>query len=326
MNIAKYVPAKSMSFEKVKGFREGFLVLFILVVCIAMSFLSPYFLTWANIEAIMLSFATEGIVVIGMTVMLVVGGIDLSVGAVTCLAMVIAGKLFLLGVDPWMASLIAIAITASMGAIIGFFVTRIGLSHFITTLAVMSIARGLALVITKGTPLSLFNLPNNFKFIGQGKVFGIPLVIIIFFVIVIISDFMMRKSTMLRKVFYTGSNEKSAIFSGINTKWIIIGVGVLVSALAGLAGIIYMARFGAATAGFGMGLEMTAISAAVIGGASLNGGKGTVLGAILGVALLSIITSSMILLGVSVYWQDFIKGLILLFAVSLDHIRQMKKD
>ncbi len=291
-----------------------------------MTFLSPYFLTWENIKAVMLSFATEGIVVIGMTIMLVVGGIDLSVGSVMCLAMVIAGKLFLIGMNPWLASIIALLVSAAIGALIGFFVTKVGLSHFITTLAVMGIARGACFVVTKGTPLSLFDLPPEFKFIGQGTVFGVPFVIILFIVIVVINDFMVRRSPILRKVFYTGSNEKAAIFSGININRIKIGVSVLTCVLTGLAGIIYMARFGAATPGFGTGLEMTAISAAVIGGASLNGGRGTVLGSILGVALLSIITSSMILLNVSVYWQDLIKGLILLLAVSVDEISQRRNN
>lgn len=312
-------------FNKFKNFREGTLILIIFAVCVLMSFLSPYFLTWNNWRAIFLSFSTDGIVVVGMTVMLVLGGIDLSVGSVMCLAMCIAGKLFLVGMNPWMAGLIGLAACAGIGAIQGFLVTKVGLLHFITTLAFMGIARGACFVITQGTPLSLFTLPQSFKFIGQGSIGPFPFVIIIFLVIVVISDYMLRNSTMLRKVFYAGSNEKAAIFSGIRVNKVKIGVSILCSTLAGLAGIIYMARFGASTPGFGIGLEMTAISAAVIGGASLTGGEGTVLGAILGVALLSIITSSMILLDVSVYWQDLIKGLILLFAVSLDHLQHIKR-
>ena len=315
----------SAVFNRFKNFREGTLILIIIAVCILMSFLSPYFLTWNNWRAIFLSFSTDGIVVVGMTVMLVLGGIDLSVGSVMCLAMCIGGKLFLLGVNPWIAGLIGLAACAGIGAIQGFLVTKVGLLHFITTLAFMGIARGACFVITQGTPLSLFTLPQNFKFVGQGSIGPFPFVIIIFLVIVVISDYMLRNSTMLRKVFYAGSNEKAAIFSGIRVNKVKIGVSILCSALAGLAGIIYMARFGASTPGFGIGLEMTAISAAVIGGASLTGGEGTVLGAILGVALLSIITSSMILLDVSVYWQDLIKGLILLFAVSLDHLQHIKR-
>ena len=312
--------------ERFESFREGTLILIIIFVCIVMSFASPYFLTWQNIKAMLMSFSTEGIVVVGMTIMLVVGGIDLSVGSVMCLAMVIAGKLFLLGMNPWLASLIAIAASGLIGAIMGLFVTRLGLSYFITTLAFMGIARGACFVITQGTPLSLFTLPKEFKFVGQGTVYGLPFVIVIFLVIVLISDYLTRRSTIIRKVFYTGSNEKAAIFSGIKTSKIKIGVTVLCSSLTGLAGIVFMSKFGAATPGFGIGLELTAISAAVIGGASLTGGVGTVFGSILGIALLAIVTSSMILLDVSPYWQDLIKGCILLGAVSLDHIRRAKKQ
>ena len=312
-------------FKAIRAFRESTLILIILVVCIIMSFVSPYFFTWPNLKAIMLSFSTEGIVVVGMTLILVVGGFDLSVGSVMCLAMVIGGKLFLLGVNPWVASLIGIAFCSLIGFTMGIFVTKVGLNFFITTLAFMGIARGLCFVITQGTPLSLFALPKSFKFIGQGTISSIPFTIFIFAVIVVISDYLMRKSSLARKVFYTGSNEKAAIFSGIKTHRVKIVTCVLCSTLAGLAGIIYMSRFGASIPGFGIGLELNAISAVVIGGASLTGGVGTVLGSILGIALLQTITGSMVLLDVSPYWQDLIRGGILLGAVSLDHIRHTRK-
>ncbi len=306
--------------------REATLILIIAAIFIAMSFASPYFLTWANMKAMMLSFATEGIVVVGMTVLIIVGGIDLSVGAVMCLAMVIAGKLFLMGINPWLASLISIGSCSFMGYLTGLTVTRIGLHTFIATLALMGISRGLSMIITQGTPLSLFTLPPEFKFIGQGSVYGVPFVIIVFFVVIIISDYLLRNASAFRKVFYTGSNEKAAEYSGINTNRVKLGAIILCSTLAGFAGIIYMSKFGAATPNFGVGLELNIIAAAVIGGASLKGGEGSVLGAILGIALLSIVSSSMILLNVSVYWQDLIKGLILLSAVSIDQILHNKRS
>ena len=309
---------------RLRGFREGTLILVILAVGILMSFLSPYFLTVGNIRATLLSFATEGIVVVGMTFVMVLGGIDLSVGSVMALAMVVSGKLYLLGLPILFAALIGLGTAAVVGFIIGFFITRVGLSPFITTLAMMGIARGGCFVVTKGTPLSLFSMPESFKNIGLGSVAGIPYIIIIFIVIVVASDFLMRRSKTMRKVFYTGSNETAAIYSGVNTRRIKQGVYTLTSFMAGLAGILYMSRFSSATPGFGAGVELTTISAAVIGGASLNGGEGTVLGAVLGIALLAIITTSMILLDVSVYWQDLIKGLILLTAVSLDYLRHKK--
>ena len=299
--------------------RETGLVLIIVALFIVMSFASPYFLTWVNMRAMAMAFAVEGIVVVGMTILLISGGIDLSVGSVTALAMVIAGLLFLAGVDPWTASALAILACTGIGAIMGFFVTTVGLHHFIVSLAVMVIARGACLLGTGGRPIGLYTLPPEFKFIGQGSIGVIPVVIIIFLVVVVASDFMLRRTTIFRKVFYTGSNEKAAAYSGIRTKRVVFFTTTLCSALCGFAGIIYMARFGSAQPTFGIGMELNVIAAAVIGGASLSGGTGTIFGAILGVILLSVVSSSLALLDVSVYWQDIIRGSILLSAVTIDH-------
>lgn len=312
--------SKVSLFGNIHKQREIGLIAIITLIFIVMSFVSPYFLTWANMKAMLLSFSIDGIVVIGMTILLIVGGIDLSVGAVVCLSMVVAGQLFLSGINPWLASLGGIGASAMIGLLMGLTVTRIGLSHFIASLAAMVIVRGLCMIITQGTPLSLFTLPVNFKFLGQGAFYGIPFVIILFFILVALFDFLLRKATVFRKVFYTGSNERAAAWSGININSVKLWVTVLTSTLAGVAGIIYMARLGSATPTFGVGMELNVIAAAVIGGASLKGGTGSILGAVLGVALLSIVTSSLILINVSVYWQELIKGMILLVAVSLDHI------
>ncbi|MEP2534243.1 ABC transporter permease [Shimia sp.] len=305
--------------------RETGLIVIILSLFLLMSFASPYFLTWANMRAMSMAFAVDGILVVGMTILLISGGIDLSVGSVTSLAMVIAGWLFLSGVDPWLASAISIVICTGIGAFMGFFVTRVGLHHFIVSLAVMVIARGACLLFTGGRPLGLYTLPPEFKFIGQGSIGPIPIVIVFFLIVVVAFDFMLRRTTMFRKVYYTGSNEKAAAYSGIRTKKVIFLTTTLCSALCGVAGIIYMARFGSAQPTFGLGLELTIIAAAVIGGASLNGGSGSILGAILGVILLSLVSSSLALLDVSVYWQDIIRGSILLSAVTIDHYLNKKR-
>ncbi|KJS11363.1 MAG: ABC transporter permease [Hoeflea sp. BRH_c9] len=305
--------------------REFGLLAIIILISVTMSFASPYFLTWSNMRAIMLSFSIEGIVVIGMTILLIVGGIDLSVGSVVCLSMVIGGALFLSGFDPWTASVIAILCCGFIGFLMGQIVTRVGLHFFIVSLAVMVIARGLCLLITRGTPQSLFSLPPSFKFIGQGTIKGLPFVIVIFFVLIALFDVLLRRSTLFRRVYYTGSNEKAARFSGIDTNRTKVICATICSTLAGVAGVVYMARFGAATPQFGVGMELSVIAAAVIGGASLNGGSGTIAGAVLGAGLLSLVTSSLILLNVPVYWQDIIRGAILLVAVTADHLLNSRK-
>lgn len=306
--------------------REFGLLIIIALLCVGMSIAAPgLFLSWANMRAVLLSFSVEGIVVIGMTILLIVGGIDLSVGAVVCLAMVIAGNLFLAGLDPWSASLIAIAASGGIGFLMGLWVTRTGLNFFIVSLAFMVITRGFSFLLTRGTPQSLFSLPKEFKFVGQGSVGGLPFVILIFLVLIVVFDVLLRRSVLFRRVYYTGSNEKAARFSGIDTKRTKIICATLCSTLAGVAGVIYMARFGAATPQFGIGMELSVIAAAVIGGASLNGGAGTIAGAVLGATLLALVTTSLTLLNVPPYWQDIIRGGILLAAVTIDHLLNMRK-
>ncbi|QEE46568.1 ABC transporter permease [Rhizobium sp. WL3] len=299
--------------------RETGLIVIILTLFTVMSFISPYFLTVDNLRAMAMAFAVESIVVVGMTILLISGGIDLSVGSVTALAMVVAGWLFLNGIDPWAASAVAIAVCTCIGMFMGFLTTVVGLHHFIVSLGVMVIARGVCLLATGGRPLGLFSLPPEFKFIGQGAIYGIPLVLIIFVVVVLSFDFLLRRTTAFRKVFYTGSNPKAAAYSGIRVGRVVFATTTLCSALCGVAGVIYMARFGSAQPSFGVGMELNVIAAAVIGGASLSGGVGTIFGAILGAVLLSVVSSSLSLLNVSVYWQDIIKGSILLTAVLFDH-------
>ncbi len=320
MSSARQTVSATSLLMQVLKMREGVLFLVLVVVFVGMSFSSQYFLTWGNMRAIALSFSTEGIVVVGMTILIIVGGIDLSVGALMCLAMVVAGKLFLIGMNPWLAAILGVGATSLAGFVMGLFVTRVGLGFFITSLAFLGLVRGLCFIITQGTPLSLFSLPPEFAFIGQGNVFGFPVVILIFLVVAVVGDILLRNATVFRKVIYVGSNENAANYSGINVRRVRLWTTVLCAALAGFAGIVFMARLGVATPTFGIGSELNIIAAAVIGGASLTGGKGSVLGAILGIALLSVVTSSMILLDISIFWQEMIRSLILLAAVSVDHM------
>jgi len=269
--------------------------------------------------------AADGIIAVGMTVALVSGGFDLSVGSVMGLSGVTAGALYLAGVNIWAACAIALMIGLVCGLINGYFIGKVGLNPLITTLGMMGIARGAAYVVTQGSPISLFGVPKSFEFIGSGRMAGIPVIVIFFIIIAAIGDFLMRRSEPMRKVFYTGSNEKAALLSGINTGNVKMGVYLLTALLAACAGILSLARFTVATPTAGIGAELRVISAAVIGGASLSGGEGTILGAVLGVILLNIINNGLILMNVSVYWQDLIGGAILLVAVTVDLLTHRKK-
>ncbi len=310
------------------GFREGTTILIILILGAVMAFLSPVFLTGENFSTMFKIFVINGWVVIAMTLVLISGGIDLSVAAVMAFVGVVAGQLFLVyNWNIWIASLAGIGVGVFVGFVNGFFITRVGLSPFIVTLAMSQIARGTAYVFSEAMPLPLNNVPASFKFIGRGMLgqTGVQFVIVLFIVVVILFDFLARRSTVLRKVYYIGSNEKSARFSGINVNRVRMGVYVLSGLLAAIAGILAIARFSSAPPYGYQGVELDAISAAVIGGTSMNGGEGTVLGAVLGIVLLALIQTAINLLGVSPYWSNFVTGAILLVAVSIDFLTHRKR-
>lgn len=330
------VPSNSI-FSRIRGMREFNLFIIIVAAAIVMGLTSKFFFQWTNLRVLISSMATDGIVVIGMTLILIVGGIDLSVGSVMVFAMSVCALLFTGGMNPWLAALISIGLSALVGLIMGMLVTKLKLTHFIVTLAFMGIMRGLMLILSTGTPLSIvakLDAAPVFKALGQGQLFGkgsafptqLPIQVIIFIVIAIIADYVVRHSSAMRVVFYTGSNPKAAEYSGINTQRTIRIVGVVCSSMAGLAGIIYLSKFSGVPMSAGSGLEMTAISSAVIGGASLVGGRGTILGSILGLALMQLATNALSLYSVSAFWYDFIRYSILLTAVILDQVQQVLAD
>ncbi|BCS80383.1 ABC transporter permease [Anaerocellum diazotrophicum] len=326
-NTISNASANKSLLKKLMGFREITLIFIIIVISVIISILSPNFLTAENLITTALGLAADGILAIGMTIVLVSGGVDLSVGSVLGLSAVIAGGLYLsYGVNIWIGSLIALVICALIGLFNGYFIARIGIPPLIVTLAMMGIARGAAYVLTQGSPLSLYGNLKGFDFLGQGKIAGIPFFIVFFVILIILFDFLMRKSAPMRLVYYVGSNENAAKLSGINVPKVKISVYVLMSVLAGIAGIFTLSRFSVAAPTAGNGSELNAISACVIGGASLAGGEGTVLGAILGTILVGIINNALVLLNVSVYWQNLVSGVILIAAVTIDYLTHQKKS
>lgn len=311
---------------KITGFRETTVIITIIAISFILSLLTPHFLTKVNLSTTALGMAADGIIAVGMTIILITAGVDLSVGSVLGIAGVMAGGLYLnYGMNIWLASIIAMLVSLLCGVINGYFIGKVGLNPLITTLGMMGIARGGAYVMTQGSPLSMSGVPKSFTSIGGGNVLGIPTFVIIFIVIVVVCDYLLRRSPSLRKVFYTGSNEKAAILSGINTANVKMYVYVFCAFLSGLAGVLSLSRFNVATPNAGVGTDMRVISACVIGGASLSGGEGTVLGSVLGVILLNVINNGLILLNVSVYWQDLISGVILIGAVTIDYTSHQKK-
>jgi ribose transport system permease protein len=318
-----------LAFKKVvsgiKGFREATILLTIVMFSVIISLLAPNFLTVDNLKTTAIGMSADGIIAIGMTVALVSGGFDLSVGSIMGVSSVIAGVLYLAGVNIWLGCLIAVAACLALGLFDGLFIGKVGVNPFIITLGMMQMARGIAYVMTTGSPQSLASVPESFSFIGQKDVLGLPFIVLVFILLAIAGDILMRKSAPFRKVFYIGSNEKAASLSGINVSKTKTGVYMMTAFLASISGLLTLSRFGVATPTAGQGTEMRVISAAVIGGASLSGGEGTILGAVLGIILLNLINNALVLLKVSVYWQQLISGLILIVAVTIDYMSHRKK-
>lgn len=312
--------------KRIVGMREATLFLIIVVFCVFLALTKPAFGTWINVKTLLVSMATNGMVVIAMTFVMISGGIDLAVGSLMCLSMGIAALLFKGGMNPWIASLIGISTCVAVGWIQGMIITKIKLIHFIVTMCFMGIARGFVLYISGGTPISLVSplaTAPGFTKVGQSDVLGgIPLPIIIILTVTVISDFLLRKSSAMRQLFYTGSNEKAAAHSGIKTDRVKIVAMMLSGFFSAIAGIIYMVRFSGVPMNAGSGLEMIAIASCVIGGCSMNGGRGTIFGAMLGLCFMTLVTNALNLFMVTPTVQDLVRYIIVLGAVILDNAQQ----
>lgn len=318
-------PTRSLS-ERLKELiaqREFALFIVLALACILMSVLSPVFFTIANAEAMLLALSVDAIISIGMVVLIISGGLDLSVGSTMAFTGVVTGLLLTTGSPVWLAILLGLLSAALVGFVNGMLVAKLNINPFITTLGMMMMMRGLLLVLAKGK--AVLNLPEGFTVIGQGRLFGMQYPIYIMLVLVIIGETLVRNMRFFRQSYYIGGNEKSARLSGINVDLIKVFNYILVATLAGAAGLIITARFGSSSLTVGNGLELRVITATIIGGASLSGGEGSVLGAFLGAAFMAILANSLNLLGVDVYWQNLVTGLILIIAVVIDVINEQRK-
>lgn len=306
--------------------RREFMILYIIVLgVIGLAYAKGEFLSTTNIEAVMLSLSAQSIIAIGMTILLVSGSFDLSVGSTFALAGTVTAIWLRSGMPVGLAILLGLSVGVLIGLVNGLIITQIGINAFITTLGMMGLVRGLMMVVSGGRNIS--ELPIAFKALGQGKMLlGIQNPIVISIVLVVISDFLLRRSRFFRQSYYIGGNEKAAILSGINVKRIKVFNFMLVGFLAALAGIIITSRLGSASTTLGKGLELKVISAAIIGGASLRGGAGTIAGAFLGAVLMSIIITSITLLGIDPNWGDFVTGAALLLAVMADVMSRRRKQ
>ncbi len=296
--------------------RELTLLFMIAVIVIVMANLNPYFLSFSNFRALSVGMAPTAIIVIGMAILLASGGFDLSVGSVMALSSTVVAMLMLAGYSIPVAVFCSLVLGAAVGFCNGLMVTSLGINPLIATLGTMSIARGIALVLTEG--FSLSSLPAEFGWIGKSSIAGIPALVLLTLVLILVFDLAVRHTRFFRQVYFIGANEKAAMLSGIHVSRVRIIAYVLTGALAALAGVLLASRLMSGTPTAGNGIELQVLAAAVIGGASLRGGEGTILGAFLGVVFVALINNSMTMLAVSIYWQMIVIGAVLVCAVALD--------
>lgn len=317
------MPQPSAFGKRLRGFlgqQEFGLLIIIALLAIFVNLGNDRFLTPGNIANLLQTIVVIGIIAIGQSFVLISGEIDLSVGSVLALSAVSAGYLYSTGAPPALAAVFGVAIGGLAGLIVGCFVVLGRVSSFIVTLGMLSVARGVTLLITGGLPQ---RMPEELKFIGQGRVFDlIPVSVILFIVLVVLGQIVLTRSVFGLRVTAIGDNATAAKLGGIPVTGTRIAVFVLIGLLSGVAGIVYSTQVGVAEAQAAQGYELDVIAAAVIGGASLSGGRGSILGAFLGACLLGLLRNSFILLALSPFWQQVSIGTVIILAALFDQARR----
>ncbi|MER1986518.1 MAG: ABC transporter permease [Solibacillus sp.] len=323
MEATKVKSKKSMNNRLQQFLAFGSLVALVIFFSIA----SPNFMQWSNIIGILLSTAVIGILALGATFVIITGGIDLSVGTVMTLSAVMTGLIIVTADLPIILGVLGgIATGAFCGMLCGLAITKLQIPPFIATLAMMMIAKGLALVFSGAAPIYFTDHPTFAK-IAMGNMIpgvNIPNAVIIFFVLGIIAAIILSKTILGRFNFAIGSNEEATKLSGINVDRWKIAIYSLAGAFTGIAGVLMASRLNSAQPALGQGYELEAIAAVVIGGTSLSGGKGTIVGTIIGALIMSVLTNGLRVLSIPQEWQTVVVGIVIILAVFMDILRRRK--
>jgi ribose/xylose/arabinose/galactoside ABC-type transport system permease subunit len=295
--------------------------LILILIWVVLALLSPYFFTVTNLFEITLQSAVFAIIAAGETFVIFSGGIDLSVGSVFAVASIIGGMFFKATGSVLLAVVTALATGIVAGLVSGLFISRLRVPPFVATLGMMGIARGLALIAVNGIPI--YGLTKAFMWIGQGRLATvIPVPTLLVVAVFILSYFTLRYTRFGRFAYAIGSNSESARLSGVNVGGVILGIYAVSGSLSALAGIIESARLGTVQPAGGDGYELLAIGAVVIGGTSLFGGEGHILGTLIGALIVTTIRNGLNILGVYAFWQYVVNGLIIILAVAIDQVRR----
>ena len=306
-------------FSRKLFFQKYAAIVMLAVVVLVFSIASPYFLTTTNLMNIAIQTSVIGVLTIAQLIVLLTAGIDLSVGAVTAIAGVLAAMM-MRSVPVFVATIGALIIGAVFGYANGLIISKMKVPPFIVTLGMSGMLRGLNLVITNGLPIS--NLPTSVAWFGRGKVLGIPVPVFFLIIVTLLFQWILSKTRLGRYTYAIGSNEEATRLSGINTAKYVRIIYMLAGLLSGLAGMILIGRVNSAHPTAAQGYEVNAIAASVIGGASLMGGVGTAYGAIVGAFIMTILNNGLTLLGVSAFYQQIAVGAILIVAVCWDYVQR----
>jgi ribose transport system permease protein len=327
--IDQTIGQKQQSWLAAKLSSQTFWVLIaVICACIFLSFATDSFATTKNLYNITRNVTFVAIIALGMTLVIIIGGIDLSVGSVLCLCSMILGVVMHAGYSIWIGIAASISVALAIGAVHGVLIAFLRFPSFVVTLATLSIARSLAMVASNNTVVYQFG-PDHDKLLALGGgawLFHIANPVLYMIVLALITGFVLRWTKFGRHVFAIGGNEQAAVLTGIPVRPIKIAVYMISSLSAGIAGIVQTGWLGAITTNIGTGLELQVIAAAVIGGAALAGGVGTALGALVGAALIEVIRNSLGLLGIDAFWQGCFIGGAILLAVLFDRIRNLRQS
>jgi ribose transport system permease protein len=304
---------------------RSLIALFLL--CVVISLLSDKFLTVNNGWNVLRQISVNIIISVGMTLVVLTAGIDLSVGSVLALSGAITAGFIKHGISiPSLNLFIGFTLLGAIlggliiGSILGYFsgftITRFKIPPFVATLAMLTIARGFTMLYTEGFPIS--ELGENFAFLGTGWFLGIPVPVWVSVLVIILAIVMTQKTRLGRYIYAIGGNEKAALLSGININQVKILVYTVAGMLAAVGGILVTSRLDSAQPNAGISYELDAIAAVVIGGTSLSGGKGTIMGTVLGAVIIGVLNNGLVLLDVSPFWQQVVKGMVILLAVIID--------
>ncbi len=304
--------------------RKGGVLIAFTVLSGVFAVLSPRFLTIDNWLNVLLQTSTIGIVAIGMTFVIVTAGIDLSVGSTVALSGMVAAVAMRAGSPGLIGILVALTVGGLVGLFNGFSITKLGVTPFIATLATLAMGRGLTLAVSNGQ--TIFSFPDSYNYLGEAEIAGIPVPVIVLLLAFAIAHFVLSRTVFGHGVYAVGGNREAARLAGIHTNRTELLVYVIGGVLCGLSGIILMGRLDAALPTSATGLELNAIAAVVIGGASLFGGKGTMFGTLLGALTIGVLANGLNLLNVSPFWTQFIQGAVIFIAVLSDSLSQRKKN